>query len=147
MSSRAVTIEPRMVKKPPFTVEVAGSPQIDGETKPRRNIQSADKLLSSPEDGIFTIYDLVTHSASKFGDGNAVGSRKLIKKHVETKKMKKMVNGELQHVDKSWTYFELSGYKYLSFNAYETLVSQIGAGFRKLGLQTQDRVHLFASTR
>lgn len=147
MSSREVVIEPRMVKKPPFTVEVAGSPHISGETIPRRNVQAAEKLLSSPENGIYTVYDLVAHSVAKFGDGTAVGSRTLIKKHVEITKVKKMVNGELQHVDKSWTYFELSGYKYLSFKEYETLVLQIGAGFRKLGLKTQNRVQLFASTR
>jgi long-chain acyl-CoA synthetase len=136
-----------MVKKPPFTIEVAGYPNVEGETIPRRNIRTPDKLLFQPEEGILTLYDLVTHSSSKFGDQKAVGSRALIKKHYETKKVKKMVNGELQHVDKSWTYFELSEYKYLSFKEYETLVLQVGAGLRKLGLSAPDRVHMFASTR
>jgi long-chain acyl-CoA synthetase len=147
MASRKIVIEPRMVKKPPFTVEVAGSPQVDGETIPRRNARCPHKLLSQPEEGISTLYDLVKHSASKHGNHKAVGSRTLIKKHHETKKIKKMVNGELQLVDKSWTYFELSGYTYLSFAEYESLVLQVGAGFRKLGLSAPDRVHMFASTR
>jgi len=147
MASRNIVIEPRMVKNPPFTVEVAGCPQVEGETIPRRNARCPDGLLSQPEEGISTLYDLVKHSAFKNGDHKAVGSRTLIKKHYETKKVKKMVNGELQQVDKSWTYFELSGYKYLSFAEYEALTLQIGAGFRKLGLSSPDRVHMFASTR
>jgi long-chain acyl-CoA synthetase len=146
MSSKTTIFEPRMIKRPPFTVEVSGSPQVEGETVPRRNANFASKLLSQPEEGIDTIFDFVKHAASKFGDQKAVGSRTLIKKHHETKKVKKVVNGELQHVDKSWTYFELSGYKYLSFTEYETQVLQVGAGFRKLGLEAPDRVHMFAST-
>jgi long-chain acyl-CoA synthetase len=136
-----------MVKKPPFTVEVSGCPQVEGETIPRRNARTPDKLLSQPEDGISTLYELVKHSASKFGNHKALGSRTLIKKHHETKKVKKMVDGVLQHVDKSWIYSELSEYKYLSYAEYEMLTLQIGAGFRKLGLSSPDRVHLFASTR
>jgi long-chain acyl-CoA synthetase len=53
----------------------------------------------------------------------------------------------VQEVDKQWTYFELSGYSYLTFKEYETLVLQMGAGLRKLGLVKDDRIHLFASTR
>ncbi|KAE9381137.1 acetyl-CoA synthetase-like protein [Stipitochalara longipes BDJ] len=146
MSAKAAIFEPRMVKRPPFTVEVSGSPQVEGETIPRRNANFSEKLLSSPEEGIATIFDIVKYAAAKFGNGEAVGSRTLIKKHHETKKVKKMVNGEVQNVDKSWTYFELSGYKYLSFKEYETQVLQVGAGFRKLGLVAPDRVHMFAST-
>jgi long-chain acyl-CoA synthetase len=146
MSSQAISFEPRMVKRPPFTVEVSGSPQVEGETIPRRNADFSERLLSRPEEGISTIFDILKHSATKFGDQRAIGSRTLIKKHHETKKVKKMVNGEVQSVDKSWTYFELSGYKYLSFKEYETQVLQIGAGLRKLGLEAPDRVHMFAST-
>jgi long-chain acyl-CoA synthetase len=146
MASKSAVFEPRMVKRPPFTVEVSGSPQVEGETIPRRNANYAEKLLSRPEESIATIFDIVKHGASKFGDQKAIGSRALIKKHHETKKVKKMVNGEVQDVDKSWTYFELSGYKYLSFKEYETQVLQLGAGFRKLGLEAPDRVHMFAST-
>ena len=146
MASKSAVFEPRMVKRPPFTVEVSGSPQVEGETIPRRNANYPEKLLSRPEESIATIFDIVKHGASKFGDQNAIGSRTLIKKHHETKKVKKMVNGEVQDVDKSWTYFELSGYKYLSFKEYEKQVLQLGAGFRKLGLEAPDRVHMFAST-
>jgi long-chain acyl-CoA synthetase len=136
-----------MTKKPPFTVEVPGSSPMQGETIPRRNARSPNKLVSQPEDGVNTLYDIVKRGASKFGDLNAVGWRTLLKTHHEMKKIKKVVEGKVQEVDKNWTYFELSGYSYLTFKEYETLTYQIGAGLRRLGLKKPDRVHLFAATR
>jgi long-chain acyl-CoA synthetase len=147
MPLKTAVLEPRMTKKPPFTVEVAGYEAVEGETIPRRNARSPDKLLSQPEEGVATIFDVVKRSAEKYGDRRAVGTRKLIKTYNETKKVKKVIDGRVQEVDKQWTYFELSGYSYLTFKEYETLVLQIGAGLRKLGLVKDDRIHLFASTR
>lgn len=136
-----------MIKTPPFSVEVPGSVPVKGETVPRRNARSPDKLVSSPEEGIETVFDLVKRSARKFGDLNAVASRKLLKTHHEMKKVKKVIDGKVDEVDKSWTFFEMSGYKYMTFKDYETLTLQIGAGLRKLGLVKNDRVHMFAATR
>ncbi|KAF4637143.1 hypothetical protein G7Y89_g951 [Cudoniella acicularis] len=146
MSLKNAFLEARMVNNPPFTVEVTGYPSVPGETVPRRNVRYPDKLQSSPEEGISTVFDLVRHSAAKYGDLKAVGSRKLLKKHHEIKKVKKVMDGMVQEVDKKWTYFELSGYSYMSFKEYETLVLQLGAGLRKLGLETDERVHMFAAT-
>ncbi|RAL66295.1 hypothetical protein DID88_005965 [Monilinia fructigena] len=91
-------------------------------------------------------FDIIKRSSEKYGNAKAIGSRTLIKTHQEVKKVKKMVDGEQQEVDKKWTYFELSEYKYMSFSEYENLILQIGAGYRKLGLKKEDRVHIFAAT-
>lgn len=147
MSLKTAVLEPRMMQKPPFTAEVAGSSPVPGETIPRRTIRHVDKLLSEPEEGVHTIFDLVKISVERFGTLKAVASRKLIRKHNEVKKVKKVVDGQVQEVDKKWTYFEMSGYTYTSFKEYETLMLQLGAGLRKLGLKPQDRLHLYAATR
>ena len=136
-----------MIKKPPFTVPVPDAKHKPGETIPRRNARSPHALVSSPEEGINTVYDIVKRGGQKFGHLNAVGWRTLLKTHHEMKKVKKLVDGVVQEVDKNWTYFELSGYSYLTFKEYETLTYQLGAGLRKLGLSKPDRVHLFATTR
>lgn len=146
MSHGSAILQPRMSKKGPFTVEVAGLKAVEGETIPRRNSRHADKLLERPCEGINTLVDFVRTSAVKYGDAKALGSRKLIKKHYETKKIKKIVNGEEQEVDKQWTYLEMSGYNYISYKELEILTHQLGAGLRKLGLSSPDRVHMFAST-
>ena len=106
-----------------------------------------DKLVTTPSADVRTIFDILKRSADKFGNAKAVGTRKLIKMHNETKKVKKVVDGQEQEVDKKWSYYELSGYSYISFIEYQTMALQIGAGLAKLGLTAGDRVHLFAATR
>jgi long-chain acyl-CoA synthetase len=147
MSFKTANLEPRMVRKGPFSVEAPGYRAVKGETIPRRNIKSPEELVSQPEDGIETVFDIVKRGATKFGDLKAMGWRTLLKTHHDTKKVKKLVDGQVQEVDKNWTFFEMSGYRYISFKEYETLILQVGAGLRKLGFEKADRVHLFAATR
>ena len=136
-----------MTKRGPFTVEAQGYKPVNGETIPRRHPASKDKLATSPSEDVKTIFDIFKRSADKFGNAKALGSRRIIKVHQETKKVKKTIDGQTKEVDKKWSYFELSGYSYMSFVEYEKLVLQIGAGLRKLGMVKSDRLHLFAATR
>lgn len=140
------TVQPRFELSPPFTVEAPGYKQVEGETIPRRHPKSKDALKKTPNPAIKTIYDIVTYSAEHYGNAKALGSRKLVKTHQETKKVKKMVDGKEETIDKKWTYFELSGFTYHSFNEYKTLTLELGSGLRKLGMESQDRVHIFAAT-
>ena len=137
-----------MSRKPPFSVDSPGYEQVEGETLPRRNPMVKDKLLSTlANDTVKTVFEILTRSSQKFGNARALGSRTLIQVHKETKKVKKMIDGKEEAVDKEWTYYELSEYKYMSFIEYEVLWKEVGAGFRKLGLVKDDRVHIFAATR
>lgn len=146
MSLKDATVQPRLYHKPPFSLDAPGYPAVDGETIPRRHPKTVNELQSRPDPEISTVFELVKVSSARFGNAKAIGSRKLIKTHVETKKIKKIVDGEEQEVDKKWTYFELSGYSYMSFSEYEILTLQVGSGLRKLGLVKDDRVHIFAAT-
>lgn len=146
MSLKNATVQPRILHTPPFSLDAPGYEHVDGETIPRRHPLCVNKLQERPSEDVVTIFDIIKRSSEKYGNAKAVGSRKLIKTHTETKKIKKMVDGEEREIDKKWTYFELSGYEYLSFQEYEKLILQIGAGYRKLGLKKDDRVHIFAAT-
>jgi long-chain acyl-CoA synthetase len=146
-SQKDAILYPRMVKKPPFTVEASGYQPVEGETIPRRHPIAKDKLVLRPAEDVATTYDILRRSAKKFGNAKAIGSRRLIKMHVENRKVKKMVDGVEQEVDKKWSYFELSGYTYMSFIEYEQLALQLGAGLRKLGLEKNHRIHLYGTTR
>lgn len=139
--------QPRAYKKGPFTVEAPGFEKVKGETIPRRNYRTKDALKMRPQEDVATVYDILKYSSAKFGNAKAVGSRKLIEEHTETKKVKKMVDGKEEQVDKKWTFFEYSPYEYMSFVEFEKTALQIGAGFRAIGLNSPDRVHIFASTR
>ncbi|RDW92138.1 putative long-chain-fatty-acid-CoA ligase [Coleophoma crateriformis] len=146
MSLKNIVVQPRMYHKPPFSLEAPGYEPVEGETIPRRNPDTVNELQNTPSKDVTTIYDIIKRSSEKYGNAKALGTRKLIKTHQETKKVKKMVDGKEEEVDKKWTYFELSGYSYLSFQDYEKLVMQLGAGFRKIGMKKEDRVHIFAAT-
>jgi len=136
-----------MFKSPPFTLEVPGSPQIDGETIPRRNANFLTSLVSRPYEEVATLFDVLLRSAEKFSNLNAVGTRRLIETHVEIKKVKSVVEGVEKEVEKKWVNFEMGEFEYETFGEYVGRCLKIGAGLRKLGLVRGDRVHVFAATR
>ena len=147
MSKKHQNLVPRQSRRGPFTVEADGYEKVEGETIPRRHPAAKEKLIAKPAEGINTIFDIIKYSADTFGNAKALGTRKIIRTHDEVKKIKKTVDGQVKEVDKTWTYFELSEYSYISFVEYETMVLQIGSGLRKLGMEKGDRVELFAGTR
>ena len=136
----------RAYRAGPYTVETAGAQKVDGETIPRRNVASKDALKMTPTEGVETLYDILRYSSRKYGNAKAVGARRIVNIHEETKKVKKMIDGKEQEVDKKWQYFELSPYKYKSFVEFEKMALSVGSGLKALGFGPQDRLHLFAAT-
>ncbi|USP73485.1 Long-chain-fatty-acid--CoA ligase 1 [Curvularia clavata] len=136
----------RIYRQGPYTCEVPNVDKVEGETIPRRNNAAKDGLIMKPHENVSTLYDILRHSAAKFGNAKAVGARRVVNIHEETKKVKKMVDGKEQEVDKKWQYFELSPYKYKSFVEFEKMALSVGAGLRSLGFEQNDRLHLFAAT-
>ncbi|KAK5994974.1 Acyl-CoA synthetase FUM16 [Cladobotryum mycophilum] len=134
------------VHKAPFTIEAPGYEKIPGETIPRRHPEAKDGLINRPHDDVFTVFDIVRRSAREFPNHTAVGSRKLIKLHNEVKKVPKNVDGQVIEVEKKWQFFELSGFSFISYKDYQTLVLQLGSGLRQLGLTSDAKLHIFAST-
>ncbi|KKK18091.1 hypothetical protein P175DRAFT_0503261 [Aspergillus ochraceoroseus IBT 24754] len=145
-SKKEVNLQPRMSKRPPFSVEVPGCEPVAGETIPRRLPLAKDGLILRPAEDVTTIYDVFRRSARVFGNSKAVGSRHLIKTHVETKKVKKVIDGVEKEVDKEWSYFEKSPYSYKTFVEYEKLALDLGSGLRKIGLSKGDKIHLYGAT-
>ncbi|OGM40236.1 fatty acid activator Faa4 [Aspergillus bombycis] len=130
MSLQNAHLQPRISKKPPFSVEVPGVEAVPGETIPRRLPAAKDGLIVIPVEGVKTTYDVFRRSARVFGNAKAVASRRLIKTHEENKKVKKVIDG----VEKE------------SFVEYEQVALQLGAGLKKLGLETGDKIHLYGAT-
>jgi long-chain acyl-CoA synthetase len=125
---------------------VAGEEKVEGETLPRRNTQHKNKLWTVPEDGIDTLYAVLRRSSEKFGNAEAIGKRKLIKLHNEATKVKKIIDGKEQEVEKQWQYYEQSGYEFVSYVEFEQQCKNVGSALSSLGLKNPDRVHLFAAT-
>jgi long-chain acyl-CoA synthetase len=136
-------MQPRVQKQGPYTVEADGAQKVAGETLPRRHPVAKHALLHEPEPGVATVYDILVRSARKFGTADALGSRKVLDTHTETKKVK---NGKGEMVDKTWTYYELSDYHYVSFNELKSRALRAGAAMRKAGLKQNDRIEIYAAT-
>lgn len=150
MASQSVpeTVFPTLYKKPPFTVDAVGAQKVDGETVPRRNVTAAHGLHSTLANGaITTVYENLRFSVKKFRNRHVLGSRDILNVHEENKKVPKVVDGKETLVDKKWTYFELSPYKFTTYAEFDVIVHQIGAGLRALGLDRTSKVHLYGSTR
>lgn len=136
-------IYPQVQKKGPYTVEPENAEHISGETLPRRHPTASTTLLSCTSPGILTIYDILTRSVRKFHSAPAIGSRRVLRTHTETKKVK---DGRGELVDKTWTYYELSDYSYTSFAELERRAVRLGAAMRGVGLERGDRIAIYGAT-
>lgn len=146
-ASQDKPIYPQMAKRGPFTVEASGYSKVEGETIPRRHPVAKDKIVETPDPSISTLFDLIKYASEHYGNAKALGWRKTIKTHQETKMVKKNVDGQMKDVEKKWTYFELGHYNYMSYVEYERLTLQVGSGLAGLGLNRDTVLHIFATTR
>ncbi|KAF9951290.1 long-chain fatty acid-CoA ligase [Modicella reniformis] len=128
-----------------LTVEV-GPTEVQGETRVRRSALSSDELMSSPSDDIKTLYDVVQHSAKVRPTLNAIGHRKMLKVVEEEKEITKVVGGETRTEKKTWKYFQLSGYHWLTYEDTKLVIDSIGSGLRNFGLHPKDKITVFGST-
>ena len=135
------------VHKPPFSVEAPGFEKVPNETIPRRHPAYKDELRNIPAEGCHTVFDMISRSARVYPNHNAVGYRKLVKLHKETKKVQKNIDGEVREVDKEWQFFELTPFNFLTYKQYLERVLQLGSGLRKLGFTPEQKLHLFGTTR
>ncbi|KAG0194878.1 long-chain fatty acid-CoA ligase [Apophysomyces sp. BC1034] len=127
-----------------FSVEV--SPKVPGETPIRRSILAPDALMTTPAKGVETLFDILEYSAALYKNRRAFGYRTLEKEFKQEKHLVKKVNGVEKKETKTWSYFQLSPYRYYTYAEALQLAKTIGYGFKKLGLKKGDRLEIFAST-
>lgn len=136
-----------MVDFGPGSVEVGPEPK-QGEGKPRRNYLVAEgELAARPMDGMDTVYDVLAYVDRTYGSKNAIGYREIIDTHVEEKEVTKMIGGKEVKEMKKWSYFELSEFKYLTFNELRKTSDAIGRGLADFGLKKDDIFNIYASTK
>ncbi|KAJ3051855.1 long-chain fatty acid-CoA ligase, partial [Rhizophlyctis rosea] len=132
-----------MVKQAQFS----GQPANPNETPVIRNLnRTTGPLLNNINGTITTMYELFQYVAETFPTVESFGARHVVREVVEEKELTKVIGGVETKEVKKWTYFELSGYDWLSYAEAKTWVSDIGSGLRKIGLKEQDKVTIFAAT-
>lgn len=121
-----------------------------GETAPRKNARlgSQDPISRPVGYKANTVYEFMLEAFEKGGNKPGMAHRDIIEIHQETKQVKKIVDGEEQMLDKNWLYYELSDYKYETYNQVLKFVHEYGRGLVALGLNHSgvDNLHIFAST-
>lgn len=137
-------------RKPGYFAE--GSLEVEppsqaGEGGIRRLAIHKESLITRPAEGIDTVPDIITYAAREHGNSNAMGWRDIIDIHEEVKEIKKKVDDEEVIEKKTWKYFELSDYKYISYVQLKEAISEAARGFVALGIQKDAVVDIFAETR
>jgi long-chain acyl-CoA synthetase len=130
----------------PGSVEVA-PPTAPGEGPARRLAINRDKLLTQPREGVETVRDVLEYAARTFGENKAVGWRDIVDVHEERKEVKKVVDGKETVQVKTWKYFELSDYKYLSYVEMEAQVTKLACALLDLGFTPEHVFNIYAQTR
>lgn len=130
-----------------LTVEVGEAKK--GETAPRRRTAQKDAALERPLDSsATTLPEYFEECVGRHKERKSMGWRDLVEIHTESKKVKKVVDGEEKEVDKEWTFYEYSKYQYQTFNELLAQVKQYSHGLAKIGLKPnqEDKVHIYAAT-
>ncbi|KAF7727704.1 long-chain fatty acid-CoA ligase [Apophysomyces ossiformis] len=128
-----------------FSIEV-GPEQPTGGRIRRSALVEEEGLVRVPDRNVHTLYEILQHSAKKYGDYPAFGYRNVEKIVEEEKEVTKFVDGVETKQKKVWKYFQLSGYKYITYAEASKRAHAIGAGFARLGLKEKAKIEIFAAT-
>jgi long-chain acyl-CoA synthetase len=118
----------------------------EGDSPVRRLAITSDSLVTQPFEGIDIIPDVIDYAARTHGTRDAVGWRDIIDIHEEVKEVKKMVDGKEVTEKKTWKYFQLSDYKYLSFLDVQERVSALARGLIHHQITKDDIFNIYAQT-
>jgi long-chain acyl-CoA synthetase len=122
-------------------------PASPNESGIRRAALSKDKLVSEPAPGIHTIPDLLDYTARVHGDKPSMGWREVIDVIEESKEVTKTINGRETKENKTWKYFKLGGYQYISYIEVRERAHDIAKALLELGIEKGDIWNIYATTR
>lgn len=128
-----------------FSIEIG--PEQPNGGRIRRSVFAADGLARVPHHNVHTLYDVLNHSAKKYPESKGFGFRKVDKMIDEEKEVTKFINGEEVKEMKTWKYFQLSPYHYLTYKEASRLTHDVGAGFAHLGLKEKSKIEIFSPTK
>ncbi|WFD33126.1 long-chain-fatty-acid--CoA ligase [Malassezia sp. CBS 17886] len=126
------------------SVPVSGSDGEEGQV--RRCYLEPETLLERPEPGVSTMADLFDVAHQRWGTKKMIGTREILDEIKEEKKVRKTVGNEEVEETKTWTFYKLSDYHYITLNELFDRVSMFATGLSKLGLVKGMRFSVFAST-
>lgn len=118
-----------------------------GLTPIRRLRLTKDELVTRPLDGIDTVCDILDYAARTHGTKDSFGWRDVIDIIEEKKDVKKTVNGKQVTETKTWKYFHLSDFSYMTFVQVQEAAREVAGGLLKLDVKKTDILNVYAATR
>lgn len=128
---------------------IVGNPENEHETAPRRNERCADAPITTPRDfKCNSVFEMVTECCKRYKNNNCIGWRTVNDVHEEKKTVTKTINGQKRDIEKTWFYYELAPYQYITFSQLEQNMIHLGKGLVHIGLTpaSNDKLHIYAST-
>ena len=128
---------------------IVGNPENEHETAPRRNERCADAPITTPRDfKCNSVFEMVTECCKRYKNNNCIGWRTVNDVHEEKKTVTKTINGQKRDIEKTWFYYELAPYQYITFSQLEQNMIHLGKGLVHIGLTpaSTDKLHIYAST-
>ncbi|KAK4701704.1 hypothetical protein P7C70_g4524, partial [Phenoliferia sp. Uapishka_3] len=123
------------------SVEV-GPPAEKGEGRARRAFVCPDTLTARPAQkdaqDVAVLADILVRSVRLYGDQNALGWRDTIRMVSEDKEVTKVIGGKKTTETKTWSYFELSDYKYMTYSELGAKVKDVASTYTRLDPDSLD---------
>jgi long-chain acyl-CoA synthetase len=133
--------------KKKLTHEIIVGHDDHGGIRRTKKVPINAELLTSPKPQIKTIYDVLLYGAEHFPKTKKLFGRRKIQDTIhEPKKITKTINGRQVEETKSWKYFKLSPYEWMTYDDVVEHSTLMGSGFITLGLKSQDKIAIFHST-
>ncbi|KAJ1556047.1 long-chain fatty acid-CoA ligase [Cladochytrium tenue] len=131
----------------PARAAAAAKRQGNTGALPRRNVLAHRGLHAVPEPGVHTLFDVLRRGRARTPSRRIVGFRRLVRVIDEDRTLvRRKPDGTEEKVTKTWRFFELAGYEWLTYQqAYDRAVA-LGRGLRAAGLTPGDKMTMFAST-
>jgi long-chain acyl-CoA synthetase len=104
-------------------------------------------LVTTAGENIDTVYGLVQKSIQDHRDVKTCGHRDVIATISEEKEIETVVNGVPQKVKKTWNYYQLADYDWWTYAQLGEILDNVGSGLIETGLQTGDKLGIFAPTK
>lgn len=124
-----------------------GPAPAPGESRPRRSNMVGDgPLVTQPLAGVGTIHDVLLYAARTFPNKEAMGWREVERIIEEEKEVTKTVGGQEVKEKKTWKYFQLSKYRYLTFQQFKEKVDVCAHALNHSGIKKGDVFNVYAAT-
>lgn len=106
------------------------------------------ELVTEPAPGVDTVHDVMLYLARTHGNKRAFAKRDIERIITEEKEVTKMVGGKEEKQKKTWNYFKLKPFEWMTYEQMLQATKDLGSGLRHYGVGSEGETffNIYAST-